>query len=205
MKGKALEMSVLDLLGGAVHKRLPAVASGHAQHESIPQMIEEAVGWLSGGLRGIKIGFGKRGNARLGYEHDRDVEYVRQMREAIGADRMLMIDLGWAIKWDVPTAVRRAVAFEDYRIDWLEGAPRTLGTPRGYRNLRAKTTIGIAYGEKEWVATRLRAGCWATETVDVVGVRSGACGEASAGSSEWPNELKHAAARSTPMPGRLRS
>ena len=107
LKGKALGCRVLDLLGGPVHDRLPAIASSHAHHESIHDMAVEAIDWLSDGLHGMKVGFGKRGNARLGFEHDRDVAYVQAMREAIGPDKYLMIDLGWAIKWDIPTAVRR--------------------------------------------------------------------------------------------------
>ena len=75
-------------------------------------MAEQAKGWMATGVQGMKVGFGKRGNANLGYEHDRDVEYVRQMREAIGPDKKLMIDLGYAIKWDVATAVKRVQAFE---------------------------------------------------------------------------------------------
>src|ERR1700733_2669293 len=58
LKGKALGRSVLDLLGGAVHERLPAIASCHAHYESIPQMVDEAAGWLSTGLQGLKAGFG---------------------------------------------------------------------------------------------------------------------------------------------------
>jgi len=34
-------------------------------------MVEEAQEWLATGLQGVKTGFGKRGNARLGYEHAR--------------------------------------------------------------------------------------------------------------------------------------
>ena len=64
-------------------------------------MCEEALEWLSTGLQGVKTGFGKRGDAHLGYEHDRDVEYVRAMREAIGPDNLLMIDMGIKIRWDV--------------------------------------------------------------------------------------------------------
>lgn len=174
LKGKATGLSVLDLLGGPVHERLPAIASGHAHHESIPQMAEEAVGWLSHGLQGVKVGFGKRGNARLGYEHDRDVEYVRQIRQAIGPERMLMIDVGWAIKWDISTALRRTVAFDEYGIDWIE-EPLGDWDPEGYRNLRAKTTTAIAYGEKEW-SLRGYERVLATETVDVVGCDPGRAG-----------------------------
>ena len=132
LKGKALGSSLLDLLGGPVHERLPAIASSHAHHESIPDMADEAVEWLSTGLRGMKVGFGKRGNARLGFEHDRDVEYVRAMREAIGPDKTLMIDLGWLIRWDVSTAIKRTKAFDEYGIDERAQRAALLGRGPGY-------------------------------------------------------------------------
>jgi L-alanine-DL-glutamate epimerase-like enolase superfamily enzyme len=171
LKGKALGTSVLELLGGPVHERLPAIASSHAHFESIPEMAEEAREWLSTGLQGMKVGFGKRGNARLGYEHDRDVEYVKTMRETLGPDRMLMIDLGWAIKWDVMTAVKRTQAFDEYDITWIE-EPLGAWDPEGYANLRAKTKTLIAYGEKEWTLEGFER-VLATGTVDVVGVDPG--------------------------------
>lgn len=171
LKGKAANMSVLDLLGGAVHERLPAIASCHAHHSSIPAMIEEAQAWLSTGLQGVKTGFGKRGDARLGYEHDRDVEYVRAMREGIGPDKMLMIDNGIAIDWDVTDAVRRLRAMEDYDLTWIE-EPLGAWDPEGYANLRAKTTTRIAYGEKEWTLADFER-VLGTGTVDVVGVDPG--------------------------------
>lgn len=171
LKGKALGVSVCDLLGGPVHERLPAIASSHAHVESIPAMAEEALGWLQTGLRGLKVGFGKRGNARLGYEHERDVEYVKAMREAIGDDRSLMIDLGIAIRWDIATAVRRIQAFDEYAVDWVE-EPLGAWNPQGYAELKAKTRSRIAYGEKEWNLE----GCdrvLATGTCDVLGVDPG--------------------------------
>ncbi len=171
IKGKALGVSVCELLGGPVHDRLPAIASAHAHHESIPAMAEEALGWLDSGLQGMKVGFGKRGNAHLGYEHDRDVEYVRAMREAIGDDRMLIIDLGFAIKWDVSTAVKRVQAFDHYGIDWIE-EPLGAWDPEGYATLRAKTTTLIAYGEREWNLQGFER-VLATGTCDVVGVDPG--------------------------------
>jgi len=171
LKGKALGASVIDLLGGPVHERLPAVASCHAHYEEIPAMVEEAQEWLSTGMQGVKVGFGKRGNARLGYEHDRDVEYVRQMREGIGDDKMLMIDCGIAIKWDVSTAVRRAQAMEPYNLTWIE-EPLGAWDPEGYRTLRDKTTTLIAYGEKEWNLEGFER-VLETGTVDVVGVDPG--------------------------------
>ena len=132
IKGKLLGTSVLNLLGGAVHEKLPAIASCHAHYEDIGAMVEEAQEWVAPGMHGVKVGFGKRGNARLGYEHDRDVEYIRRMREGLGPDKMIMIDCGWAIKWDVMTAVRRVQAFEEHGLHWIE-EPLLEWDPEGYR------------------------------------------------------------------------
>ncbi len=171
LKGKALGVSVLDLLGGPAHERLPGIASGHAHHESIPEMAAEAAEWLATGLHGVKVGFGKRGKARLGYEHARDVAYVKALREAIGPSKMIMIDLGWAIRWDITTAIERTRAFEEYGLAWIE-EPLGAWDPEGYANLRAKTTTRIAYGEKEWTLDGFER-VLATGTVDVVGCDPG--------------------------------
>lgn len=171
LKGKALGASVIELLGGQVHERLPAIASCHAHYASIDEMVEETVEWLATGLQGVKTGFGKRGDARLGYEHDRDVAYVKAIREAIGPDRMLMIDNGIAITWDVTDAVRRMRDMEEYDLAWVE-EPLGAWDPEGYATLRAKTTTRIAYGEREWTLAGFER-ILATGTVDVVGVDPG--------------------------------
>jgi D-galactarolactone cycloisomerase len=171
LKGKVLGRSVVDLLGGPVHERLPGVASSHAHYADIDRMVEEAREWLAPGLHGVKVGFGKRGDARLGYEHDRDVEYMRRMREGLGPEPLIMIDCGWAVKWDVSTAVRRMQAFDEYGLHWIE-EPLGAWDPEGYASLRAKTKTLIAYGEKEWNLEGYER-VLATGTVDVVGVDPG--------------------------------
>lgn len=171
IKGKLLDTSVLNLLGGPVHEKLPAIASCHAHYEDIGEMVEEAQEWVAPGMHGVKVGFGKRGDARLGYEHERDVEYMRRMREGLGDRAMIMIDCGWAIKWDVMTAVRRVQAFEEYGLHWME-EPLGAWDPEGYANLRSKTTTLIAYGEKEWNMDGFER-VLGTGTVDVVGIDPG--------------------------------
>lgn len=171
LKGQILGKSVCELLGGPVHDRLPAIASSHAHHASIPAMAEEATEWLSTGLKGMKVGFGKRGAANLGFDHDRDVEYVRSMRETIGPDKSLMIDLGIRVKWDVATAVKRVQAFDEYDIDWIE-EPLGAWDPEGYATLRAKTKTLIAYGEREWTLDGFEQ-VMATGSCDVLGVDPG--------------------------------
>ena len=44
LKGKALGASLVDLLGGPVHERLPAIASSHAHFDDIGEMVEEIAG-----------------------------------------------------------------------------------------------------------------------------------------------------------------
>lgn len=171
LRGKTVSLPVVDLLGGAVHERLPCIASSHATHAEIPAMAEEIAGWLSTGLQGAKVGFGKRGDAHLGFEHDRDVEFVRQVRAAIGADAMLMVDIGNRIRWDVTTAVERTRAMEEHGLTWIE-EPLGHDDPAGYATLRAKTTTRIAYGEREWNLAGLTR-ILDTGTVDVIGIDPG--------------------------------
>jgi len=171
IKGKVLGRSVLDLLGGPVHDRLPAIASSHAHYESIPRMAEEAAEWPSTGLQGMKVGVGKRGDAHLGYEHDRDIEYMRSMREAIGNDKQIMIDCGINVKWDVATAVKRVQGCDDYGLAWIE-EPLGAWDPEEYEPLRAKTRTLIAYGEREWNLDGFES-VFATGSCDVLGVDPG--------------------------------
>ena len=170
-KGKVQGSRVLDLLGGPVKDRLPAIASGHASKASLEALADEAADWLSTGLHGLKVGFGKKGESHLGYEHDRDVEYVRRVREAIGDDRSIMVDLGVAIRWDVAEAVERVRAFEEYGLHWIE-EPLGHWNPHGYATLRSKTGTRIAYGEKEFGLEGVER-VLATGTCDVLGFDPG--------------------------------
>ncbi|MCX7889331.1 MAG: mandelate racemase/muconate lactonizing enzyme family protein [Rhodobacteraceae bacterium] len=171
LKGRILGARVLDLLGGPVRDRLPAVASIHATKASIEETCEEIAGYLEGGLQGVKVGFGKKGDANLGFDHDRDVRFVKMVRETIGPRKRLMIDLGIMNFWDVPTAIRRARAFEPYDLHWLE-EPLGADDPEGYRALRAATALRLAYGEKEFGFRGVER-IVATGTVDVVGLDPG--------------------------------
>ena len=171
LKGKMLGVSVLDLLGGPMHEKMPAVASLHGTKATIEEMAEEISIHTATGLHGAKVGFGKRGEANLGFDHDRDVDFVRQVSEAMGPSKMLMIDLGVKNFWDVPTAIRRARVFEDYGVHWLE-EPLGHDDPEGYAALRAATGIRIAYGEREWNARGVKR-IVDTGTVDVIGLDPG--------------------------------
>jgi len=79
------------------------------------------------------VGFGKRGDARLGIKHGRDIAFVKALRSAIGPDKTMMIDIGNSIRWDAGTAVARTLAMEAHDIAWIEeplGRTTPPATPR---------------------------------------------------------------------------
>jgi L-alanine-DL-glutamate epimerase-like enolase superfamily enzyme len=174
LAGKAAGLNVLDLFGGAVHDTLPVLVSCHATHADLDAMAAMMAGWVhETGAVGIKVGIGKRGDARLGVDADRDIAFVAALRQELGRDKAIMIDLAATLHWDVRTAVQRTLALERYDLDWIE-EPLGADNPAGYRELRDRTTTRIAYGEREWTPRGIQR-IVATRTVDVVGVDPGRC------------------------------
>ena len=171
LKGKQLGVSVLDLLGGPVRDRLPAIASLHGNKADLDQMADEIAAHTATGLHGAKVGFGKAGDAHLGFDEARDLDFVDKVQAAMGPDKDLMVDLGVKNFWDVPTAIRRARAFEERGVAWLE-EPLGHDDPQGYAALRAASGIRIAYGEREWNARGVQR-IVGTGNVDVVGLDPG--------------------------------
>ena len=174
LAGQAAGRNVVDLMGGAVHDSLPILISCHAGDSDLEAMAARMAGWVrDADAIGIKVGFGKRGDARLGVDPDRDEAFVGALRRELGPGRAIMVDLAATVQWDVRTAIRRTQAFEQYGIDWIE-EPLGADDPAGYRQLRERTTTRIAYGEREWTPRGIQR-ILADGTVDVVGVDPGRC------------------------------
>jgi len=168
LKGKLLGQPLVNLLGGAHRDRLPVIASTHAFDESIEYEAERHGRYVrEEGYQGVKIGMGKRGDARLGYEFARDVEFVRLLREAIGPDAMLMMDRGQSLPWTVADAIARTNAFEEHGLTWIE-EPLEPFDIRGFRILRQHVKTLVATGEREWDARGFKEFV-ETGIVDVVG------------------------------------
>ena len=172
LKGKILGQPLVQMLGGAHRARLPVIASTHAFNPSIEYEAERHGAYVrEEGYQGVKIGFGKRGDARLGYEAERDITFVRLLREAIGPVGDIMIDRGQSLPWDLGQAIRRTNAFEQYDLRWIE-EPLEPQDIEGFRKLRMHCKTLIATGEREWnVAAYERL--IATGIVDVVGCDPG--------------------------------
>jgi len=168
LKGKLLGQPLINLIGGAHREQVPALASTHAFNASLEYEAERHGRYVRDeGYIGVKIGMGKRGDARLGYELARDIEFVGLLREAVGPDAMIMMDRGQSLVWDVGDAIRRTQAFERHDLKWIEEPlePEDVG---GLSKLRGQVTTLIAGGEREWDVRGFQE-VIATGLIDVVG------------------------------------
>jgi muconate cycloisomerase len=80
--GKALNVPAYQLLGGLYRERIPIAHSLGLME--IDKAVDEALQAKSEGVKTIKL--------KGGVEHDRDVELVKQIRMAIGADLNICVD-----------------------------------------------------------------------------------------------------------------
>jgi L-alanine-DL-glutamate epimerase-like enolase superfamily enzyme len=171
LKGKALGQPLVKLLGGAYRERLPVIASTHAFLPSLEQEAERHGKYIKEGFRGVKIGFGKSGAARLGYEFERDAAFARLLREAVGPTADIMIDRGKSLMWDLGYAIRVTNAYEEQGLRWVE-EPLEPPDIEGFRKLRRHVKTLIGTGEREWTADAFEA-LIDTGIVDVVGCDPG--------------------------------
>lgn len=167
VKGKVTGQSLIEMLGGAVQDRLPVIASTHAFLPSLEDEAQRHAGYVRAGFHGVKIGLGKAGEARLGYEIARDVEFARMLRTAIGPDAWLMFDRGQHLRWTSADAIARAHAFEEIGLTWLE-EPLEPDDAIGFAHYRQHVSSLVATGERSWTADRYRR-LIESGIVDVVG------------------------------------
>lgn len=171
LKGKLLGEPLWRLLGGRSHERLPACSCLHVNKETIEENVAEIAGHIENGFRATKLGFGKKGKSRVGGDPDYDVEFVRQVRAAIGPQTPLYIDVGNGVKWSTGTALYAARKMEEIGIDWIE-EPLYPTNWDGYRELKRQLRVPIASGEREFTVTGYER-LLATGAIDVFGIDPG--------------------------------
>lgn len=171
LRGKSTGQSLLTMLGGPARSRLPVIASTHAFHADLDEEVAVHRGYVDAGFQGVKIGFGKRGEARLGYEFDRDVSFVRHLRDALGPSASIMIDRGQSLAWDLDHAVRLTNAMNEQKIRWIE-EPFEPHEWNSYQSFRRRVSTMIGTGEREWDEQGYRQ-LIESGVVDVVGCDPG--------------------------------
>ena len=147
LMGQHLGVPVWTLLGGRFNDRIPAYANGWYQGDREPSVFSElARGVAASGYRALKVD--PFGGATIELS-DKDLRHalslVEGVREAIGPDRELMIEMHGRFAPDV--AARVAVALEPYHPAWIEEPVSPDNTP-GLRRVRAATHLPIATGER---------------------------------------------------------
>lgn len=138
--GKALEVPVYRLLGGARRRTVPAYAS-----TLMPDTPEEALAHareLAGaGFPAIKFGWGP-----LGRDPDLDVDLMQAVRRGAGDDVAIMIDVGFAWR-TAEHAIAMCERFRPYRPAWIE-EPLDPDDLVGYAELADAVDVPIAAGEE---------------------------------------------------------
>lgn len=140
LKGKHFGEPIHRLLGGRHHGQIRAYASILFGRDGA-ETREIARRWVEAGYTAVKLGW-----EPMGRDEALDIGLVRGAREGVGRQTTLLVDAGCV--WDARTALRRAEAFADYNIGWLE-EPLGPGDVDGYAWLRDRSPVPIAAGEGE--------------------------------------------------------
>ena len=137
--GKALDLPVYRLLGGAFRDNVPAYASGlfcKDRPDLAGALTDEARGYVDAGFAAVKM--------KIGFGADNDVPNVRAVREAIGEGVQLAVDANCG--YDVGSAIDVGRRIAPYDLLWYE-EPVTTDDVAGYREIRQALGLRVAGGE----------------------------------------------------------
>jgi L-alanine-DL-glutamate epimerase-like enolase superfamily enzyme len=152
LKGKIIGQSLIQMIGkrdSTPDTRLPVLASTHVFNSSLDFEVERHARFIEDGYIGFKIGMGKRGDARIGYDVERDVQFVKDLRAAAGPKAWIMMDRGQSLNWTLDETIARVNGWEEVGLKWIE-EPFEPWEFEHFRKLRQHITTLIAGGEREW-------------------------------------------------------
>lgn len=152
LRGKITCQSLIEMIGkrdSAPVTELPALASTHVFQADLDKEVERHAKYVKEGYLGFKIGMGKKGDARIGYDVERDIQFVRDLREAAGPKAWIMMDRGQALNWTFDEVIQRVNAWEESGLKWVE-EPFEPWEFEQFRRLRTHCKTLIAGSEREW-------------------------------------------------------
>ena len=157
----AVDLAMWDLLGKASGQPLFRLFGGYREDvpcyvtcayyrdgKDLAELREEMEMLRDQGHRAFKA---KIGGASL----DEDMARLRVIREVIGDEAELMLDVNSA--WDLPTAIEGARLLTEIRPRWLEEPVRWFDDRRELKILARKTDIPLSAGESEQTGHGVRA------------------------------------------------
>ena len=137
----------LHRLGGHYRTEIPAYGSGCWRVLGGDGMIDKAQRFVAQGFKAIKM--------QVAHVHDRhtDLANVRRMREALGPEIEIMVDVNMG--WDADTAIQMGRKFEQYDVYWLE-EPVIADDFAGYARIADALDLRIVGGETHFTRFDLR-------------------------------------------------
>jgi L-alanine-DL-glutamate epimerase-like enolase superfamily enzyme len=175
---------------GAVRDEVPVYGSGGFTTYDDHQLCEQLVGWTSGqGIPRVKIKIGESWGTRP----QRDLERMRQARDAIGDDVELFVDAngGYSRK----QAIRVMHDASDLGIRWFE-EPVSSDDLEGLREVRDAVLADVAAGEYGYDLVYFRRMC-ESGAVDCLQADVSRCG----GITEWQRVAAVAASHGLDISG----
>jgi L-alanine-DL-glutamate epimerase-like enolase superfamily enzyme len=154
----ALDIALWDALGkraglplhrlwGHVRSSIPAYGSGCFRGSGGDGMIAKALHYKSQGYKAIKMQVAHSDDVR------RDIDNVRRMREALGPDIDIMIDVNQG--WTADLAIHVGRRIERYDVYWLE-EPVPAEDFKGYMRVAQALSIRVVGGETHFTRFDLR-------------------------------------------------
>jgi len=137
----------LHRLWGSCRTEIPIYGSGCWRGLGREGMIEKARRYVDRGYRAIKM------QAAHVHTPNQDVANVAAMRDALGPDIDIMIDVNMG--WTADEAIRTGRRFEDYDVYWLE-EPVVCEDFAGYRRVADALRLRVVGGESHFTRFDLR-------------------------------------------------
>lgn len=142
IRGKAFAVPLSRLLGG-LRDKVPAYASGALTRTTPTDKLERAASALvEKGYRQVKTQM-----AVEGLTPTQEVERIRLIRDAVGPDVNLMVDINQ--RWSVAEAISIGHRVEGLGLGWLED-PTTCDDYQGHAKIADALTTPICAGEYLW-------------------------------------------------------
>lgn len=136
LTGKVLNVPVSTLLGGRRHDSMPAYVSG-LPRATIKERCDLALDWVGKGYKGIKFA--------AAVSDEGIVAEMAALREAVGPDTDLMVDLHW--KFEAAEAIRLIRRLEAYNLYFAE-APVQPENLEGQVRVAQGIGVPLALGEE---------------------------------------------------------
>jgi len=134
------------LLGGCVAKEIPLYASLLFDMDDPAGTAAKGKRYVSDHYVGIKYGWGMIPEKPFGKNLRKDEEMIRAIRETLGDEIKLMVDVGRYVNMSSSQALQLAKRISKYDIAWLE-EPLPRDDIEGYASLTGMSPIPVAAGE----------------------------------------------------------